>query len=71
MKCPLLKSAIFSNSDSTISWNDSADDCKEDDCAWWDFRSNRCAVLMVAVDMDRAVSVVNDLCIALNALIRQ
>lgn len=67
MKCPLLALAVFANSDPNICWKDSADECREDGCAWWDEPSERCAVLMVAVDMDRAVSVVNDLCLNLQA----
>ena len=55
MKCPLLMAS------------DPPNDCVEENCAWWDPHSERCAVLMVAVDMDRAVSVVNDLCLNLDA----
>lgn len=56
MKCPLLMAS------ETIV----ADDCREEKCAWWEEDSERCAVLMVAVDMDRAVSVVNDVMLVLS-----
>ncbi len=52
-KCPLLMAS------------DQEDTCREEKCVWWDEASERCAILMVAVDMDRAVSVVNDLCLTL------
>ena len=57
MKCPLLMAS------ETIK----TDDCREEKCAWWDEPSERCAVLMVAVDMDRAVSQINDLCLNMTA----
>ena len=57
MKCPLLMMSLSIETDT----------CREEACAWWDEASERCAILMVAVDMDRAVSQVNDLCLTLNA----
>ena len=59
MKCPLFM--MFPEQPGT------SNDCTEDSCAWYDYHSKRCAVLMVAVDMDRAVSQVNDLCLNLTA----
>lgn len=59
MKCPLLSIAP-----GVGSWVN----CLEEDCAWWEATEERCAVMSIAVDMDRAVSVVNDLCLTLGAM---
>jgi hypothetical protein len=59
MKCPLFSIAPEINS----SWVD----CLEEQCAWWEEVEERCAIMSITVDMDRAVSVVNDLCLTLAA----
>ena len=64
MKCPLMlmgRLAAYPR----VNFERGDDDCREEDCAWWD--GERCAVLMIAVDLDRAVSQVNDLCLNLVA----
>lgn len=60
MKCPLTLTSPFMAGGATISREGL--ECLEEKCAWWDEDSERCAVLMVAVDLDRGVSVINDLC---------
>jgi hypothetical protein len=69
MKCPLLMMGKFAGPWPRMKddYKPGDDSCREEKCAWWDKDSERCAVLMVAVDMDRAVSVVNDLCLTLGA----
>ena len=61
MICPLLMATTLASSQPTDY------DCREEKCAWFDPYSERCAVLMVAVDMDRTVSQINDLCLNLAA----
>lgn len=58
MKCPLFSIAPEINT-----WVN----CLEDDCAWWEMVEERCAIMSIAVDMDQAVSQVNDLCLTLQA----
>lgn len=61
MICPLLMATTLASSQPTDY------ECREASCAWWDPYSNRCAILMIAVDMDRAVSQINDINLTLIA----
>jgi hypothetical protein len=47
-KCPLFVAAVLGYS-GTGEFNDSAEDCIEDECAWWDDGPMECAVLSILV----------------------
>ena len=61
MICPLLMATTLASSQPTDY------DCREDECAWYNEYTNLCAIKMVAVDMERTVSYINDVCLTLNA----
>ena len=47
-KCPLIKTGCFANSQPELIWNNSADNCIENMCAWWNSKTKRCAVMDIS-----------------------
>ena len=54
MKCPLFKAAEIAHPDDTA-FHPYADDCIQSECAWWDSRSEHCAVHVLAWAMTETV----------------
>ena len=61
MICPLLLAGIFASPRAAVGFERTTPDCKEEGCAWWNENLKQCAVLVRAVDMDKAVLIINAL----------
>lgn len=66
MLCPLQTAATYADPDGARPVG-----CDDEECAWWDARTKRCAVLMLAMRADDIQSVLRALAIQLQGMLDQ